>query len=156
MANKNDWQKRDLGAGVLVVFGLRQTLRTVLRVVFIRRDYQDGGPIMKKLAILGIIGGAAILTAAPLSLQWSQKDVGYRLPALKPKNGRQLRRALQVSAEGHIAAHTAARLTLLVTALDCTPAMDARRLPATGYLTEQAGLHLMASPPAATPKLANV
>ena len=27
----------------------------------------------------------------------------YRLTALKPKNGRQLRRALQVSAEGHIA-----------------------------------------------------
>ena len=56
-----------------------QTLRTVLRVVFIRRDYQDGGPIMKKLAILGIIGGAAILTAAPLSLQWSQKDVALSL-----------------------------------------------------------------------------
>src|SRR5262249_47996448 len=33
-----------------------------------------------------------------------------RLPALKPKNGRP-RRALQVSAEGHIAAHTAARRT---------------------------------------------
>ena len=79
MANKNDWQKRDLGAGVLVVFGLRQTLRTVLRVVFIRRDYQDGGPIMKKLAMLGIIGGAAILTAAPLSPQWSQKDVALSL-----------------------------------------------------------------------------
>ena len=30
---------------------------------------------MKKLAMLGIIGGAAILTAAPLSLQWSQKNV---------------------------------------------------------------------------------
>jgi len=30
---------------------------------------------MKKLAILGIIGGAAILTAVPLSLQWSQKSV---------------------------------------------------------------------------------
>ena len=56
-----------------------RTLRTVLRVVFIRRDYQDGGPIMKKLAILGIIGGAAILTAAPLSLQWSQKDVTLSL-----------------------------------------------------------------------------
>ena|ERR1700756_2907502 len=34
---------------------------------------------MKKLAILGIIGGAAILTAAPLSLQWSQKDVALSL-----------------------------------------------------------------------------
>ena len=34
---------------------------------------------MKKLAILGIIGGAAILTAAPLSLQWSQKNVALSL-----------------------------------------------------------------------------
>ena len=34
---------------------------------------------MKKLAILGIIGAAAILTAAPLSLQWSQKDVALSL-----------------------------------------------------------------------------
>ena len=34
---------------------------------------------MKKLAMLGIIGGAAILTAAPLSLQWSQKDVALSL-----------------------------------------------------------------------------
>jgi hypothetical protein len=30
---------------------------------------------MKKLSMLGVIGGAAILTAVPLSLQWSQKDV---------------------------------------------------------------------------------
>src|SRR5262249_31605426 len=30
---------------------------------------------MKKLGMLGIIGGAALLTAAPLSLQWSQKNV---------------------------------------------------------------------------------
>src|SRR5262249_2014897 len=54
-------------------------LRTVRRVVSIRRDYQDGGPIMKKLGMLGIIGGAAILTAAPLSLQWSQKNVTLSL-----------------------------------------------------------------------------
>ena len=30
---------------------------------------------MKKLGMLRIIGGAALLTAAPLSLQWSQKNV---------------------------------------------------------------------------------
>ena len=30
---------------------------------------------MKKIGMLGIIGGAAILSAAPLSLQWSQKNV---------------------------------------------------------------------------------
>ena len=35
---------------------------------------------MKKLAMLGIIGGAAIfLTAVPLSLQWSQKNVTLSL-----------------------------------------------------------------------------
>ena len=34
---------------------------------------------MKKLGMLGIIGGAAILTAAPLSLQWSQKNVALSL-----------------------------------------------------------------------------
>jgi hypothetical protein len=38
---------------------------------------------MKKLAILGIIGGAAILTAAPLSLQWSQKNVVLSLDSAK-------------------------------------------------------------------------
>src|SRR5215510_12911534 len=42
-------------------------------------DYQDGGPIMKKLGMLGIIGGAAILTAVPFSLQWSQKNVTVSL-----------------------------------------------------------------------------
>jgi hypothetical protein len=30
---------------------------------------------MKKLDMLGIIAGAALLTAAPLSFQWSQKNV---------------------------------------------------------------------------------
>ena len=30
---------------------------------------------MKRLGMLGIMGGAAILTAVPLSLQWSQKNV---------------------------------------------------------------------------------
>jgi hypothetical protein len=30
---------------------------------------------MKKLGMLGIIGGAAILTAMPFSFQWLQKNV---------------------------------------------------------------------------------
>lgn len=34
---------------------------------------------MKKLGMLGIIAGAAVLTAAPLSLQWSHKNVGLSL-----------------------------------------------------------------------------
>jgi hypothetical protein len=45
----------------------------------IKRDDQDGGSVMKKIGMLGIIGGAAILTAAPLSLQWSQKNVTLSL-----------------------------------------------------------------------------
>jgi hypothetical protein len=34
---------------------------------------------MKRLSMLGIIGGAALLTAAPFSLQWSQKNVPLSL-----------------------------------------------------------------------------
>ena len=34
---------------------------------------------MKQLGILGIIGGAALLIAAPFSLQWSQKNVSLSL-----------------------------------------------------------------------------
>ena len=34
---------------------------------------------MKKLSVLGIIGGAALLTAAPCSLEWSQKTMTLSL-----------------------------------------------------------------------------
>ena len=34
---------------------------------------------MKKLAMLGIVGGAALLTVAPFSLQWSQDEVALSL-----------------------------------------------------------------------------
>ena len=34
---------------------------------------------MKKLGMLGIIGGAALLTAAPFSLQWSQENVALSI-----------------------------------------------------------------------------
>src|SRR5215471_6502955 len=37
------------------------------------------GRIMKRLGMLGIIGAAAILTAAPVSLQWSQTNVALSL-----------------------------------------------------------------------------
>src|SRR5262249_51769025 len=59
----------------------------MVRVVSIRRDDQDGGPIMKKLGMLGIIGGAAILTTAPLSLQWSQKTVMLSLDSAQAQTG---------------------------------------------------------------------
>src|SRR5262245_3003323 len=39
-------------------------------------------PIMKKLSLLGIIGGAALLAAVPFSLQWSQENVGSAVPRL--------------------------------------------------------------------------
>jgi len=60
MANKNNWQSANAADSI-------------------KCEYQDGGPIMKMLGMLGIIGGAAILTAAPLSLQWSQKNVALSL-----------------------------------------------------------------------------
>jgi hypothetical protein len=47
---------------------------------------------MKKLAILGIIGGAAILTAAPVSLQWSQKHLALSLDSAEAQEGRPLTR----------------------------------------------------------------
>ena len=34
---------------------------------------------MKKLGMLGIIGGAALLTATPFSLQWSQENVALSI-----------------------------------------------------------------------------
>ena len=40
---------------------------------------------MKKLGMLGIIGGAAILTAVPLSLQWSQKNAMLSLDSAEAR-----------------------------------------------------------------------
>jgi hypothetical protein len=42
---------------------------------------------MKKLGMLGIIGGAALLTAAPLSLQWTQKNVALSLDSAEAQSG---------------------------------------------------------------------
>jgi hypothetical protein len=42
---------------------------------------------MKKLGLLGIIGGAAILTAMPFSLQWSQKNVVLSLDGAEARIG---------------------------------------------------------------------
>ena len=42
---------------------------------------------MKKLSMLGVIGGAAILTAVPLSLQWSQKNVMLSLESAQAQTG---------------------------------------------------------------------
>jgi hypothetical protein len=45
---------------------------------------------MKKLSMLGIIGGAALLTAVPFSLQWSQKNVALSLDRAEARIGRPL------------------------------------------------------------------
>jgi len=37
---------------------------------------------MKKLGVLGIIAGAALLAAVPFSIQWSQKNVGPAVPTI--------------------------------------------------------------------------
>src|SRR6188768_1238126 len=40
---------------------------------------------MKQLGILGIIGGVALLIAAPFSLQWSQKNVSLSLDSAEAR-----------------------------------------------------------------------
>jgi hypothetical protein len=45
---------------------------------------------MKELSMLGIIGGAVLLTAAPFSLQWSQKNVALSLDTADARIGRPL------------------------------------------------------------------
>jgi hypothetical protein len=41
---------------------------------------------MRKLGMLGIIGGAALLTAAPFSLQWSQENVALSISGAEARN----------------------------------------------------------------------
>jgi hypothetical protein len=43
---------------------------------------------MKKLSMLGIVGGAALLTAVPFSLQWSQKNVALSFDSAEARIGR--------------------------------------------------------------------
>ena len=45
---------------------------------------------MKKLSMLGIIGGAALLTAVPFSVQWSQRNVSLSLDSADARLGRPL------------------------------------------------------------------
>lgn len=43
---------------------------------------------MKKLSLLGIIGGTALLAAVPVSVQWSQKSVALSLDTADARIGR--------------------------------------------------------------------
>jgi hypothetical protein len=45
---------------------------------------------MKRLGMLGIIGGAALLTVAPFSLQWSQDEVSLSLNSVNARIGQPL------------------------------------------------------------------
>ena len=45
---------------------------------------------MKKLSMLGIISGAALLTAVPFTLQWSQNNVTLSLDSAEARIGRPL------------------------------------------------------------------
>ena len=47
---------------------------------------------MNKLSVLGIIVGAALLSATPFSLQWSQKNVALSLDSADARVGRPLTR----------------------------------------------------------------
>jgi hypothetical protein len=60
------------------------------RVASVRRRLSSWRPIMKKLSMLGIIVGAALLTATPFSLQWSQKNVALSLDSADARVGRPL------------------------------------------------------------------
>src|SRR5262249_48310790 len=110
-----------------------------------RRDDQDGGPIMKKLGMLGIIGGAAILTAVPLSLHWSQKTVALSLDRAEAREGRPPAATSGVS-RGHIAAQATEPQSV-----DTAMTAIARRPLAATSLTASATSHLAATTPAPTP-----
>ena len=45
---------------------------------------------MNKLSVFGIIVGAALLSATPFSLQWSQKNVALSLDSADARVGRPL------------------------------------------------------------------
>jgi hypothetical protein len=76
-------------------------------------------PIMTKLTVLGIVGGAALLTALPISLQCSQQNVALSLDVASARVGRPLtalsvagvqRRAYRRAARGAIYAGVAAAI----------------------------------------------
>ena len=73
---------------------------------------------MKQLSTLGIIGGAALLIAAPFSLQWSQKNVPVSLDNVEAGIGRPLTttRTAGVSRRVH---RTAYRCAVYGTAVFC-------------------------------------
>ena len=70
---------------------------------------------MKKLTLLGVIVGAALLSATPFSLQTSQKSVVLSLDSAEARVGRPLTAtALQAYTEGLIEGHIAADIIITI------------------------------------------
>jgi hypothetical protein len=68
---------------------------------------------MRKLSVLGIIGGAAFLTAAPFTLQWSQASVSLSVDTADARAGRPAR-PLSVAGVQRRAYRRAARSSVYV------------------------------------------
>src|SRR6516225_8948122 len=68
---------------------------------------------MKKLSMLGIVGGAALLTTVPFSLQWSQKNVALSFDSAEARIGRAANcdERCRASAEGFTEGHIGAQFT---------------------------------------------
>jgi hypothetical protein len=83
---------------------------------------------MKKLSMLGVIGGAAILTAVPLSLQWSQKNVALSLANARAQIG-QLRATTSVAGVSRRVHRRASRGAVYGTAYGYNPYTDCGYVP---------------------------
>ena len=73
---------------------------------------------MKQLRMLGIIGGAALLIAAPVSLQWSHKSVLLSLERAEARTGRPLT-AARMAGVSRRAHRWASRCAILGTTVFC-------------------------------------
>jgi hypothetical protein len=108
---------------------------------------------MKKLSMLGIIGGAALLAAAPFSLQWSQKNVALSLDSADARIGRPLTATSVAGVHRRAYRRSAARFMqeLPATAMGRIPVMAIRPTPATTHRSRTpATPHLTAAPTATT------
>ena len=110
---------------------------------------------MKKLGMLGIIGGAAILTAVPLSLQWSHTNVGPSLDSAEAQE-RPLTATSVAGVSRRVHRRTYRRAAYASAVAGVGPYGYGSSLANCGYLTEQATPHLAASTAAATPRLTSV
>ena len=89
---------------------------------------------MKKLSMLGIVGGAALLAAVPFSLQWSQGNVGSAVPLLTVSHanaqtaGMQRRQARRAARTERRQVRRTARPPLRASCAPCLTPLHPRRL----------------------------